>query len=117
MPKVVAPSPTKCLAQATTRFGSRGLAPWKPRTAATPMSRDSSVDSPKPSYVRPQRSSRTTATMGAKVHWMPVARTSSAVTAAAFSTSAGLRVQPRPMLCGKIVAPSTLECPCTASMP
>ena len=54
---------------------------------------------------------RTTATQGANVQLMPVALVSIAVMRAAFSTSAGLREQPRPMLCGKRVAPRTLLCP------
>ena len=58
-----------------------------------------------------------TVTHGAKAQLMPVARTSSAVTRSIFSTSAALRVQPSPMLCGKIDAPSTLLWPCTASTP
>ena len=33
------------------------------------------------------------------------------------STSAALRVAPRPMLWGKTTAPMTFECPCTASTP
>ena len=67
--------------------------------------------------MRPQRISCGTVTHGANAHWMPVARTSSAVTRSTFSTSAALRVQPSPISCGKITAPSTLLWPCTASMP
>ena len=47
----------------------------------------------------------------------PVPATSRAVTRAAFSTRSGLRVAPRPMLCGKTTAPSTSPSPWTASMP
>ena len=46
-----------------------------------------------PSYVRPQRMSRGTATHGANAQFMPVARTSSDVMRAAFSTRSALRVQ------------------------
>ena len=48
---------------------------------------------------------------------MPVARTSFAVMRETSSTSAGLRVAPRPTLWGKTTAPMTLLCPCTASTP
>ena len=44
---------------------------------------------------------------GAKFQSRPVPAISRAVTRAAASTSAGSRVQPIPMLCGKIVAPLT----------
>ncbi len=65
----------------------------------------SAGSSPKLSYVRPHRSSRATQTHGPKLHGMPVARTSSAVASPTFLTRAGSRVAPRPMLCGKTVAP------------
>jgi hypothetical protein len=73
--------------------------------------------SPNDSYVRPQRSLRATQRQGAKSQSMPVPDTSSAVARPMFWTSAGFRVAPRPMLCGKIVAPTTLLCPWTASTP
>jgi len=57
------------------------------------------------------KSPRGTAMHGAKLQLMPVARTSSAVMRAAFSTSSGFRVQAKPMLCGKITASNTLLCP------
>ena len=47
----------------------------------------------------------------------PVTRISSAVAAPIRSISSGSRIAPRPMLCGKIVAPMMLLWPCTASVP
>ena len=73
--------------------------------------------SPKLSYVRPQRASRDTQTHGENAHGMPVARVSSAVTWPIRSTSRGSRVAPRPMLCGKTVAPSRFPWPWTESTP
>ena len=95
------PSPTKCLAQATTESGSARSAPWNPRTAAAPRSftmrglRVAFVGAA-PALVLG------TVTQGAKTQLMPVARTSSAVMRSICSTSAASRVQPRPMLCGKM---------------
>ena len=77
----------------------------------------SSLFSLKLSYVRPQRSSRATAMHGAKFQSMPVPAISRAVTRETVSTSSGLREQPRPMWCGKIVAPLTAPWPWTASTP
>ena len=88
-----------------------------PRTAAAAISETSSGVSPKLSYVRPQRSSRATATQGENVQSIPVAATSSAVARATRSTSEASRVQPRPTLCGKMTAPTTLLWPWTASTP
>jgi hypothetical protein len=69
------------------------------------------------SYVRPQRRSLATQTHGANTHWGPVARVSMAVTCSICSTSRGLRVAPRPMLCGNTTAPLTPFMPWTASTP
>jgi len=55
--------------------------------------------------------------VGAYAQGMPVARTWRAVAAAISRTSAVSRMAPRPMLWGKRVAPYTLLCPCTASVP
>ena len=77
----------------------------------------SAGSSPYPSYARPQRSSRTTHRHGAKSHGMPVARTSVAVTSPVRLARSGSRVAPMPMLCGRIVAPTTLLWPWTASTP
>jgi hypothetical protein len=60
---------------------------------------------------------RTTASVGAKVQSSPVARISSAVARPMSPIIAGSCAMPRPMLCGKIVAPTMLLCPCTASVP
>src|ERR1017187_10516935 len=87
VPQVVPPSPMKCLAQASTEKGFRRSSPWKPRTAAAAMGFTTSGDSPKPSYVRPQRSSCGAVTHGAKTQLIPLARTSSAVTHSARSPS------------------------------
>jgi hypothetical protein len=76
-----------------------------------------SACSPNDSYVRPHRSLRATHRQGAKVQSMPVPATSSAVARATACASPGSRLAPSPMLCGKMVAPRTLLCPCTASMP
>ncbi len=54
---------------------------------------------------------------GAKAHSAPAPAISTAVVWATFSTRAGSRVQPRPMLWGKITAPSTPPSPWTASVP
>jgi hypothetical protein len=69
------------------------------------------------SYVRPQRRSLATQTHGANTHWGPVARVSMAVACSICSTSRGLRVAPRPMLCGNTVAPTRLPWPWTESTP
>lgn len=119
-PYVVPPSPTKCFAVASTwLFWSSWLPSALPCmpviTVAIAFTRAGS--SLKPSYARPQRSSRTTQTQGAKSHGMPVARTSVAVSSPARRDSSGSRVAPMPMLCGRSVAPITLLCPCTASTP
>ena len=53
---------------------------------------------------------------GAKAHCGPVARVSSAAMCSTSRTSAGSRVAPRPMLCGKTVAPYMLPSPCTESI-
>ena len=48
---------------------------------------------------------------------MPVVRVSIAVMRAISRSRSGLRVAPRPMLCGNRVAPTMLLWPCIASMP
>ena len=48
---------------------------------------------------------------------MPVVRVSIAVISPIRRSSSGLRVAPRPTLCGNRVAPTTLLWPCIASMP
>jgi hypothetical protein len=54
---------------------------------------------------------------GANAHCGPVALVSFAATCSTSSTSAGSRVEPSPMLCGKMVAPTRLPWPCTVSTP
>ena len=53
----------------------------------------------------------------ARVTAIEVAATSVAVILAASLANCGFRVHPIPMLCGNIVAPYTVLCPCTASIP
>ena len=60
---------------------------------------------------------RATATVGANVQSMPVAATSCAVASPIRRTKSGSCAAPRATLCGKMVAPTTFACPCTASMP
>src|SRR4051794_34492475 len=81
------------------------------------MDEASSGVSPKDSYVRPHRSLRATHRQGAKSQSTPVPETSSATARPTRCASAGSRVAPSPMLCGKIVAPTTLLWSCTASTP
>jgi hypothetical protein len=69
------------------------------------MNEASSTVSPNASYVRPHRSSRATATTGAKGKSAPTPADSSATARATSSTNPGSRVAPRPMLCGNTVAP------------
>ena len=90
--------------------------PWSP-SIATAILLTSRGSSPNDSYVRPQRSSRATQMHGANAHCGPDARVSCAVTSAMRLTSFGSRVAPRPMLCGKTVAPIRLAWPCTESTP
>ena len=115
-PPVVPPSPMKCLAVASTEPGALSEVPCSPVTIVASWLASSGF-SPNDSYVRPHRSLRATHRHGAKSQSMPVPETSSAVARPICCTRAGLRVAPRPMLCGKIVAPCTLLCPCTASTP
>src|SRR5437016_3507789 len=60
---------------------------------------------------------RATAALGENAQSSPVTRTSRAVISSMPRMSAGSRVAPGPMLCGKIVAPGMLLWPCTASVP
>ena len=118
VPYFVSPSPAKCFAVASTRslsFSWPGP-PWKPSIAVS-MRSTSAGSSPKPSYVRPQRSSWAEQMHGANVHCGPLARVSSAVTCSTARTSPGSRLAPSPMLCGKTVAPYMLPSPWTESMP
>ena len=48
---------------------------------------------------------------------MPVIAISRAVTSPIFLISSGSRIAPRPMFCGKMVAPTMFACPWTASTP
>ena len=101
---------------ARTDAGPPSRSPWSPSTSVVIIA-GSSGTSPNDSYVRPQRSSRTTHTQGAKSQSAPVPVISSAVAAPIRRTRAGSRAAPSPMSCGKIVAPATLLWPCTASPP
>ena len=53
--------------------------------------------------MRPQRASRATSTIGAKVQWMPTARASRAATSAARSGTEGSHEAAIPIGIGKIV--------------
>ena len=55
--------------------------------------------------------------VGAKVQGIPVESTSFATASPMLSIRSGFIVDPRPILWGKIVAPITLLCPWTASVP
>lgn len=59
----------------------------------------------------------TPAPTASTVQWMPVAASASAVARPMRSTSSAARVAPRPMWWGNSVAPCTLLCPWTASIP
>src|SRR4051794_12056951 len=116
-PYEVPPSPRKCLAVARTLvfFDSAPL-PCRPSMMVCSWS-TSAGSSPKDSYERPQRSSLVTQTQGENAHVTPVARVSVAVICPSFLTLTGSRVAPRPMFCGKTVAPTRLLSPCTESSP
>ena len=60
------------------------------RTWASAMREPRKGSSPAPSMMRPQRGSRAMSTMGAKAHWMPVARASRAAMDWACSASCGI---------------------------
>ncbi len=90
-----------------TEAGPSSLSPCSPVTMEAIDAGRSGV-SPNDSYVRPHRSSRATHRQGAKFQSIPVPDTSSATARPIRSARPGSRVAPRPMLCGKIVAPATL---------
>src|SRR5262245_18716733 len=66
VPKVVPPSPAKCLAHASTLRGLPRSSPCNPLTAPSPHVLADSGVSPYPSYVLPHLSSRGTVTQGAR---------------------------------------------------
>ena len=64
--------------------------PWKPRTLASAKRDANQGSSPGPSAIRPQRGSRVTSSIGAKVNAIPSSAASAAATRAVRSQSSGI---------------------------
>ncbi len=84
-PAVTEPYATKCFAQAASDSADDRSVPWKPRTLARAMRALSQGSSPGPSALRPQRGSRETSSIGAKVIASPSAAPSRAASRAVRS--------------------------------
>mmetsp|Transcript_35901 Transcript_35901/g.101056 ORF Transcript_35901/g.101056 Transcript_35901/m.101056 type:complete len:272 (+) Transcript_35901:1621-2436(+) len=103
MPPLTPPYAAKCFGQARREAAAPRSSPWKPRTRAFASSVPRWTSSPEPSATRPQRWSRATSTIGAKVQWMPRAVASSAVARAVRRASSGSKLAASPRGMGKTV--------------
>ena len=117
-PAVTAPYATKCFAQAASDSADDRSVPWKPRTLACAMRALSQGSSPGPSAVRPQRGSRDTSSIGAKVIASPSAAPSRAASRAVRSQRASSKMPASASGIGKSVRwPWMMSRPISSGMP
>ncbi len=88
-PAVTGPYAQKCFAHAASESGDDKSWPWKPRILAAAILAASHASSPGPSAVRPQRGSRETSSIGAKVSPSPSCAASLAASRAVSSQASG----------------------------
>jgi hypothetical protein len=85
------------------RVGRGQSLPWNPRTCAAAIALPRNGSSPAPSTIRPQRGSRATSTIGAKVQCRPAALASAAAMRARARRRPGPTSRPIASGTGKIV--------------